>query len=164
MITRDDVNQLLAAFCQSNALEVITLDETNLASVTFGEEGELSFEYNETNGELMLWSPLCSLDIAENAAEERALLRHVLTLGFPSAGLFGAHVAMDESGILMLARNATIRPSQADEFVGLCSTFASQVLKVIEDLKSREWLEPQDMSVNLTPQSERDVPTGGLRI
>ena len=164
MITRDETNQLLAAFCQSHSLETISLDESNLASVGFGEEGELSFEYNESSGELMFWSPLCSLDIAETAAQERALLRHVLTLGFPAADLAGAHVAMDDSGILMLARPATTSPAQADEFVTLCNTFASQVLKVIADLKSRDWLEPEDMSVNLISQTDSDLPAGGLRI
>lgn len=164
MITRDETNQLLAAFCRSHSLESITLDENNLAAVGFGEEGELSFEYSEANGELMLWSPLCSLDIAENATQERALLRHVLTMGFPAGDLAGAHVAMDDNGILMLARPANITPSQAEEFIDMCNTFASQVLKVIEDLKAREWLEPEGMSVKLIQQVDTDLPAGGLRI
>lgn len=164
MNSRDDTNQLLAAFCRAHAMEAITLDESNLACVALGEEGELVFEYSESTGELMLWSMLCSLDIAQSAAQERALLRHVLTLGFPARDLGCAHVAMDDNGILMLARPVNLSPAQANDFLALCDAFASQALSLMEDLRSRRWLEPQDMQVNLPNRADEAAPSGGLRI
>ncbi len=164
MISRDDTNQLLAALCHAHALDTITLDESNLACIGFGDEGELAFEYSESTGELMLWSVLCSLDIAETAAQERALLRHVLTLGFPAADLGGAHVAMDDNGVLMLARPVTLSPAQSDAFVALCSSFASQTQRVMEDLRSRRWREPEDMQVFLPGRADRQSSGGDLRI
>lgn len=164
MYSRDDVNHLLSSLASQLNLGELTLDENDTASLNFNDEGELLFEFSLTQGSLMLWAPLCSLEIAESAAEERALLRHVLSLGYPAQLLGGAHTALNEDGVLLLAKPALASVAKPEVFTEECQAFANAVLAVIEELKSRSWAAPEGLTVNLAPRGEMDLTAGSLRI
>lgn len=71
---------------------------------------------------------------------------------------------MDDNDILMLARPVNLSPAQVNDFLALCDAFASQALSLMDDLRSRRWLDPEDMQVNVPKRAHGPAPSGDLRI
>lgn len=138
-ITEAEASLALAALARHHGLPDLPLDEdTRTAAVQFGEEYGLLFQYHESTG-LTLWAPLCSLELAESAAEERQLLRYALGLGAPGGLLNGAYVTLNEEGLLLLVRPLHLTADAPEAIIACAEAFALQAVDVIGRLRAGDW-------------------------
>jgi len=162
-ITREDVNKVLAHVGQRHHLDGLTLDSNDCASLAFGDEGLLVFDFNVQSGRVTLWSPLSALEIAQTAAEERTLLRYVLHLGFPAARLNGGHVALADEGLLMFSRPLQVDPRSPEDAVTQLQQFAEEAERLRAALRNGDWRQGEGGKLNL-PASPEASAAAGFRV
>lgn len=134
MLSRQDVTLALKQFAAEQGLPELVLDDHDSAVVEFGEELAVIFEFSEPDGSFTLWSPLCSLGIAESLVDEHKLLKVLMTLNFPASRLKGSHLAIDtELGMVLLARPVALDPAE----LGRLGTLAQNHAQVVEELIGR---------------------------
>jgi hypothetical protein len=160
MITREDVNKVLAHVGQRHHLDGLALDPNDCASLVFGDEGLLVLDFNVHSGIVTLWSPVSALTIAQTAAEERTLLRYVLHLGFPAARLNGGHVALGDNSLLMFSRPLRVDPRSPEEAVTQLQQFAEEAQRLGTTLRNGDWRHGEGEKLNLPPSPQASAATG----
>ena len=154
VLSRDDVNAFLQALGGAHGIENLALDKTDSAIVEFGDDHALIFEFDAGNGLLKLWSPVCSLDVADTIDAETALLKFLLGENFPASRLGGAHLALEEdTGMALLARTLPLATLSAEKSAGLIDAFVQQVLDLTERIASTDWRNPLGEELNVPRDS-----------
>ncbi len=150
MLSRSDVSAALSQLAGRHGLPGLELDDHDSASIEFGDDGAIIFEYQEAEGSLTMWAPLCALDIAETAEDERRLLKSLLALNFPGSRLSGARVALNpETGVVLLARGADFPPGQPEVLSTLAQNFAVSVESILGQLKDGSLFAGDDEELKL---------------
>ncbi len=151
MVSRSDVAAALQHLASQHALESLELDERDSAVIEFGEDLAIIFEFSEADGSLTMWSPLCSLEIADTFEDELKLLKALLGLNFPASRLSGARVALNEDlGVVLLAKEVLLPPGQPEILAQHAQKFAQFVEQLIGQLKDGS-LPGEETPLNLAP-------------